>query len=299
MTTLGGLIDEVVGTLHGHTTDVPAAATLTSAVGATDLSLALDFGGVPWAGRPNGLVEVDSELVHVASYNPTSGVATVPPWGRGQRGTVAVAHAANSKVTIRPRYPREHVRRTLNSVLRESCPPLFAAVDLADITTNTQVDIGYPLPANFLRVLRVEATESLLPPLFATRRVLRDWTVRSVAGTKLLEVPRDETYQTIKVTVATVPGELVNEADDFVVTTGLTESCTGLAVFGSIARLILGAELAKQQATSVEATARNDKVQSGSATTISRYYQALYTQRLEMERDHLAQLYPVQLLRRG
>jgi hypothetical protein len=298
VSTLGDLIDEVVNTLHGHTTDSPAAANLVGAIDASDLTMTLDFGTVPWAGRPNGLVEVDSELIHVSAFDPTSNVATIPPWGRAQRGTTAASHAADTMVSIRPRYPRAHVKRAINSVIRESCPPLFAPVDLTDIETGTLVDIGYALPANLLRVLRVEATDSLLSEEFAVRRVLRDWTVRSIAGTQLLQIPRDEAYQTIKVTVATVPEELTAEADDFT-DCGLPESCAGMVVFGVIARLILGAELAKQQSTTVEANARNDKVQSGSATTISRYYQALYTQRLEFERDHLMQLYPIQLLRRG
>lgn len=298
MATFGDLIEEVLSLLHGHTTDVPAAATLAGAVTADSRELALDFGTVPWAGRPNGLVEVDDELIFVSAYNPTSGAATVPPWGRGQRGTAKAPHDADAMVTVRPRYPRAHVKRALNSVVRESCPPLYAALDL-DFDTGALPDIGYPLPDSTIRVLRVEATDSLMSETFASRRVLRDWTVRNIAGTQSLEIPRDESFQTIRATVATVPSAMVADADDFATTTGLPESCTSLAVFGTVARLILGAELAKQQVTSIEASARNDKVQSGSATTVSRYYQALYTQRLELERDRLQQMYPIQLLRRG
>jgi hypothetical protein len=297
-TTFGSMVEEVLSLLHGHTTDVPAAATLSAAIDADDLSLTLDFGDTPWAGRPNGLVEVDDELVAISSYNSTNGVATVPPWGRGQRGTTAASHLINSKVTVRPRYPRARVKQTINSVIRESCPPLFAAVDLDPFDTGALVDIGYTLPTNTIRVIRVEATDSLLDDDFAVRRKLRSWDVRNIAGTQLLEIPRDEAYQTIVVTIAAEPTALVNDSDLFTVS-GLPESCAGMAVFGTIARLILGIELAKQQSTTVEANARNDKVQSGSATTVSRYYQALYTQRLEYERDHLQQLYPLQLLRRG
>lgn len=296
---LGELVDQVIDTLHGHTTDVPATATLVGPLTAQTTELALDFGSVPWAGRPNGLVEIGDELVHVSSYEPTTGVATVPAWGRGQRGTVAQAHDAGVRVTVRPRYGRKAVARTINQVARSSCPPLFAATDLAEIDTGTLVDIGYPLPDNTIRVLRVEATDSLLSEEFADRRVLRNWRVRHVAGTQLLEIPRDEAYQTVQVTVAALPGEMTAESDDFATVTGLPEAAADMVMFGTIARLVLGAELARQQVTTVEAQSRAEKVPAGSGTTISRYYQALYTQRLEQERDRLQQMYPLQLLRRG
>ena len=45
-------------------------------------------------------------------------------------------------VTIRPRYPRAHVKRTHNGVIREAGPPLCAGVDL-DFETGALVDIGY------------------------------------------------------------------------------------------------------------------------------------------------------------
>lgn len=299
MPTFGEMTNEVISTLQGHSTDNPSAATLAGDVTDTSGELALDFGSIPWAGRPNGLVEIDDELIFVSAFDATSGVATVPPWGRGQRGTTAAAHDADSMVTIRPRYPRAHVKSAINSTIRESCPPLFAAVDLPVIETSTLLPLGYTLPENTMRVLRVEATDALLADEFACRHLVRDWTVRAVAGTQLLELNRSLVYQNVQVTVAATPTDMVADGNDFATTTGLPVQAAGMAVYGSIARLILGAELAKQQQTSVEASARNDKVQSGSATTISRYYQALYTQRLEFCRDLLAQMYPPILLRRG
>lgn len=299
MPTLEDMIEETISTLHGHAADFPSTATLSGGITSSSASLTLDFGGVPWAGRPNGLVEVDDELILVSSYNDATGTAIVPPWGRGQRGTVAASHSANAMVTLRPRYPRAHVKRTLNSVIRESCPPLYRAQNLSVIQTGAIVEIGYPLPTNLIRVLRVEATDSLLSLDFANRRIVRHYEVRSVAGQQLLEIPKGEVYQDVLVTVATTPDNLVNPTDDFATVTGLPESAAGMVVFGAIARLILGPELAKQQASTVEASARGDKIQMGSATTVSRYYQALYTQRLQYVQDQLTQLYPPLLLRRG
>jgi hypothetical protein len=61
----------------------------------------------------------------------------------------------------------------------------------------------------------------------------------------------------------------------------------------------MGVELARQQVITPEAMARADKVPVQSGIAISRYYTALYQQRLAAEQDRLNQEYPIQLLRRG
>lgn len=299
MPNFGELKDQVIAELGGHTIDTPAIGTLVGDVGPTSLELALDFGDSPGAARPNGLVEVDNELIFISRFDPTNGVATIPVWGRGQRNTVAATHTAGTPVTVRPRFPRKKVGDTLNQVVASSCPPLFAATDLPVIDTDAFVGLGFPLPDNTLRVLRVEATERLVPDVFARRHVLRDWTVRNIAGTQLIELDRGVVFQHVQVTIAAAPAKLVNDADDFAVVTGLPESAADLMVFGAIARLILGGELAKQQVSNVEAAQRAVGQQSGTGATISRYFQGLYGQRLEAETTRLQQLYPLILRRVG
>lgn len=299
MSTFGDLKNEVLSLLQGYTTDVPMVGTLVGPVGADSGELALDFGDSPGAARPNGLVEIGDELLYVSQYNPANGVAIVPAWGRGYWGTTAAAHDAGEPVTVRPRYPRKRVGDALNSVLADACPPLFAPRDLAPINTGAYVGLGFPLPEDTIRVLRVDATEQLVSPQLADRFVLNDWSVRNVAGQQLLEIDRCQVYRTLQVTIAAEPGRMLTDADEFTAVTGLPASCTSLAVFGAVARLILGAELPRQQATTVEAAARGDRTQAGSATTISRYFMGLYQTRLEAEQDRLLAMYPLTLLRRG
>lgn len=298
MPSFGELKDQVIAELNGHTIDVPAMGTLVGGITATSSELAIDFGEQPGAARPNGIVELGDELVIVSRFDPSTGVATIPAWGRGHRGTVAAAHDAGTPVVVRPRFPRKRVGDSINQVVAASCPPLFGVRDLAPFNTGPLIGWGYPLPTDLLRVLRVEATEPGTEYM-ANRGVVRNWTVRAVAGQKLLELDRGLTYDSIQVTVATLPAKLVADADDFAAVTGLPESAADLIVFGAIARLVLGGELARQQVTNVEAAQRIERSQSGTGTTISRYFQALYTQRLEAERDRLQQLYPLTLLRRG
>lgn len=297
MTTFGELIDEVTQTLYGHV-ELPLVGTLSQPVGTTDTSVTIDFGDQAGAARPNGVIEIDSELMVVSRFDATTGLATLAPWSRGYQHTTAASHAAGARVVVRPRFPRKRVGDELNSVLRSSCPPLYSAVDLDPIDTGTLIGLGYPLPANTIRVLRVDETNTGFSDYVARRALYRGWTVRSVAGTKLLEVDRGQFLQTLQVTIAAAPTQLVNETDDFTVS-GLPASCADLAVFGATARLVMGAELARQQLTSVEANMRADKVPAGSGLQVSKYYQALYTQRLQAEQDRLNQAYPIQLLRRG
>ena len=296
MPTLDDLTDEIIGQLHGHV-DLPATGTLTAAVGAEDTTLVFDFGDQPGAARPNGLVEIGTELMVVSRFDATNGQAVVAPWGRGHLGTTATAHPAGAMVTVRPRFPRKRVAEAINETIRASSPPLFAPRDLAPIDTGAFVGLGYPLPVDTMRVLRVDATDPWGEYL-SERRVLRNWTVRNVVGQKLLELARDEIFQTVQVTIAANPAPLTADTDDFATVTGLPESCADVAIYGAIAKLVLGVELARQQVISPEAMARADKVPVQSGIAISRYYQALYQQRLAAEQDRLNQMYPLEL-RRG
>lgn len=297
MPDLGGLTDQVIGTLHGHV-DMPAMGTLTAPISTGDTELAIDFGDQPGASRPNGVIEVGTELMVVTRYDDASGKATVAPWSRGHRGTTAAPHDAGTMVTVRPRFPRKRVQEAINETIRASSPPLYAPRDLAAFSTTGTVALGYALPADTLRVLRVDVTD-LGPESVVDRRVLRDWSVRSVAGSKLLQLPHAEQYQSVQVTYAANPAPLVGEADDFATVTGLAESAVDLVVYGALSKLVMGVELARQQVISPEAMARADKVPVQSGLAISRYYQALYQQRLAAEQDRLNQLHPLTLLRRG
>jgi hypothetical protein len=105
--------------------------------------------------------------------------------------------------------------------------------------------------------------------------------------------------QTLTVTVATAPGLLVNDTDDYSTVTTLPASTADVMVLGALARLVLSAESARTQVATVEANARDDKIQPGSATSLAKTWLALYQQRLQSEVKALQQRFPIQLLRRG
>jgi hypothetical protein len=299
MPTFGDMIDEVVATMAGQTSDVPMMGTLVSAIGATDTTLHFDFGQQPGAARPNGLVEIDRELILINQFDPTTGTAVVPGWGRGQRGSGAAAHAAGAQVTVRPRYPRSVVARTINEIVQGTSPDLYGATDLDPIVISGVPQIAYPLPANTLRVLRIETQIQAGWPY---REIIRNFTVNTKASGMELELHHRifQAYlnQTLTVTVATAPAPMVADTDDYVATTTLPASTADVMTLGTLARLAMSAESARLQVSTVEALGRDDKIQLGSGTSLAKTWMAMYTQRLQSEVKALQQRYPIQLLRR-
>lgn len=285
--------------MAGHTADVPMMGTLVASVAATDTTLQFDFGQQPGAARPNGLVEIGSELVLVNQFDPNTGKAVVPAWGRGQRGTVAAAHPAGSQVTVRPRFPRAIVGRTINEVIQGCTPDLYGTTDLAPIVISGIPAISYPLPANTLRVLRIETEISAVYPY---RQIIRNFTVNTKASGMELELHHRifQAYlnQTLTVTVATAPAPLVNETDDYVTVTTLPASTADVMVLGTLARMAMAAESARTQVATIESMGRDDKIQIGSSSSLAKTWMAMFNQRLQSEVKALQQRNPIQLLRR-
>jgi hypothetical protein len=262
--------------------------------------MSIDFGQNPGAARPNGLIEIGQELLLVSQWDQQRSAATVPPWGRGTRGTIAAAHAAGTQVTVRPRYPRAVVAKAINEVIRGLSPDLYGVTDLDPIVITGVPPISYPLPATTLKVLRIES--QINSAAYPYRQIIRNFTVNTKASGQELELHHRvfQAYlnQTLTVTVATDPQPLVNESDDFATVTTLPASCADVVVFGALARLVLSAESARTQVATVEANARDDKIQTGSAQSLAKTWMALYQQRLQSEIKSLQVRFPIQLLRR-
>lgn len=299
MPTFGNMIDEVVSTLSGHTADVPAMGTLLTGINPTDGSLHLDFGATPGASRPNGLLEIGRELLVVTQFDATTGIATVPPWGRGQRGTTAVAHSAGSMVTVRPRFPRQQVANAINEVIGGLAPDLYAVRDLV-VHIDVFPDLSYPLPADAFKVLGIEAQ---VDAAYSYRETLQDWTLKRAASGLEIE-PRNRMWapyfnRDLTITYGATPGQLVNDTDDYATTTGLDVSTYDIPLLGALARLVLSVESARLQVASVEANARIDRVQPGSGTSLAKTYMALYAQRLQSEVAGLQARYPLQIVKRA
>ena len=127
---------------------------------------------------PGALLEIEYELVRVASFDQSTWVITC---GRERRGTTAAAHAIGTDVRFPTRWPREIVAKAIRASIDALWQPLFA-VEEQRSTVDTA---GYlALPLDTVRILDVQYESfdgrwaSATGTLFATHPM--DATIASV-----------------------------------------------------------------------------------------------------------------------
>lgn len=289
--TYGTLIDSIQSQLQGFITDVPMFGTLVNSITTTSTSLTLQ---VADQCQPQGIIEVDEELMYVLSYDTATGVATVPPWGRGQQGTIAAAHTAGAKVSVNPKYPRRRVGQAINATISAMCPPLFG------VTTGsfqaTYLTWEYALPAQTESLVRVEYL-----PWNASQydwRPVREAFIKRDTGSPVLHVPTRAGFLAaeIRYTVATTPLPFTDPAQPYSYC-GLQDSTQDIVMLGSIPRLVSTSELARQQLTTTESSDRATLVPTGSGVNAAKFYYALYQDRLKDEAAGLRRQYPITMMR--
>ena len=88
MSTFSELTDQTLMQLYGYTTLQDQATYLTSNMSSNSLVLTV----ADATAISRGIIEIDDEIIWVDSLNPLVNELTVPPYGRGFRGTTAQAH---------------------------------------------------------------------------------------------------------------------------------------------------------------------------------------------------------------
>jgi hypothetical protein len=245
-----------------------------------------------------GMAEVDEELVEINTVNTVTGEVTLFPWGRGQQGTDAVAHAANARITVTPRWPRARIKRTINEIITGTWPDLFAVAS-TEFAATSFIDTEYGLPADVRRILSIRWD---YPP-YGWQSV-SGWRLNQDANTTQfptgVSVEINESVwpgQTLRVVYAREPLPLANDADDYAAVSGLPDGSADLICIGAAARLVVSADLAATQTFTVEHSQRLDGRPAGGATAASRYLMQLYQTRLIAERNRLLEQYPVRMRR--
>lgn len=293
MATFSSLAEEVLGHLRAYTSDQDRKTYLTTSINATDTT----FLAANAEYLSEGLAEIEDELVEIATVDTTSGTATLFPWGRGAGGSTAVAHGPNVRVSIAPRWPRGQVKNKINETVLSLWPDLFVVVsDTSLITSSTS--LTYTLPADCRRVLDVKYE---VPGPEDYWQGVRTWRVDNAADTTqhptgvAIDIP-EWMYggRSLKVTYAREPTPMVNDADDFVTTTGLPVSCVDLVTLGAASKLVISADLARTQMFNIEHNDQNQTQPAGAASNASKYLMQLYQVRLQQERDKLYDRYPMQ-----
>jgi hypothetical protein len=100
----------------------------------------------------------------------------------------------------------------------------------------------------------------------------------------------------VRVTYAGQPLALVSGSDDFTLT-GLRSAAADLPRLAVLARLVVGPEVARGQISSAEQSERSQLVQTGSTTSVARYFQTLYAQKMRTEQQALKAQVQIRVVR--
>lgn len=300
--TFDQLVDRVKQQLLGYTRDQASITWLTSPMTATDITFSVDPETVTNISR--GLVEIGDELVLVKKFDRSTGTVTLfggnASTARGAEGTIATSHTANTLVTDDPMYPRARVKEAINDTIQAVYPDLwvFADYEFPKIAARYE----YPVPADCEDVYKV--TVNTIGPS-AVWFPLSSWRFNPSASTTAGQVkptptPTGKTIQImrdfivpgryIRVEYIKKPSILSAGTDDFS-TTGFPDRYIDLITYGACWRLLPAYESARLQQTAIEATERAPLVPTGAGSNASKYYMALYQQRLAEERTRLQRLF--------
>lgn len=291
MTTFAQLVDDVLLSMSGYSTQQDQATYLTASLSASATTASVaDTSAVS-----RGLVEIDSELIWVDSVDSSALTLTIPPYGRGFRSTTAAAHASGTRVVSAPLIPRDKAKRAVNEAIRSVYPDLFG-VAATTLTASGSVST-FALPAGAKGVLAVNA-QTVGPSLewLPVRRWRLDTmadTTSFASGSSISIYDPVTPGKSIRVTYTKEPTELSADADVFTTVTGLPESCVDVIRLGACVRLVPFLDIPHLQGASAEANyAANARPQQG-ATAVARFLTQTYQLRLQEEAAGLQSVYPV------
>jgi len=287
--------------LLGYTRDQASITYITSPMTATDTTFMVDPDTVTNISK--GLVEINDELLLVKKYDRSTGTVTVMAGlnGRGVEGTTAASHTTNSIVTDDPMYPLTRVKEAINDTIQGLYPDLWVFGDFE--FTKIAARYEYPVPTEVEDVYKV--TVNTIGPS-AVWFPLSSWRFNPDASTtagqvkptptptgKTIQIMRDFIVpgRAIRVEYIKKPNTMTLGTDDFTTTTGFPDRYIDLVTYGACWRLLPAYESARLQQQAIEATERAPLVPTGAGANASKYYMALYQQRLAEERTRLQRLF--------
>jgi len=303
MATLTNMIDEVLVNLAGYTFQQDRSTYLTTAITTTTSSsaspLVMSLGSTDSVGK--GILEVDEELLWVDSFDRVANTATVSPYGRGYLGTTAATHAADSKVTISPTFPRFNIKRAINDTIRSLGANIFS-VKSTTFTFNAAVSTYALANLNIKNIISL-SWQSIGPSKEWVP--IRHWDFDSSANPEAFGyVTGTDSVQTITLGESPIPGRKVkviygsnptpftSNSDVYTTTTGLPESTRDIVVLGAAYRLLSFLDPARASQVSPQADETDSKRPYGASRDATKQLYALYTQRLNEETKAQQQNYP-------
>jgi hypothetical protein len=290
MSTFSQLVDQTLMHLHGYTTLQDLATYATADISASATSFSVN--DVTAISR--GVAEIDNELIWIDGVNTSTGVVSVPPYGRGFRGTVPAAHGNGSRVTSSPLFPRKIVSDSINDTIRSVYPNLFA---VGETTINYQPSINtYALPEGALQIIQISwQTTGPSKEWLPIRRMRVDKHAADAAfstGVSFSVYDHIVPGRPMRIVYTKQPTALSNPNDEFTTVTGLPPSCEDLVRFGAAYRLVPFFDTPHLSGSTAEADFAAQQRGVGQSAQLSRYLLQMYQLRLSEETKHLQTVYP-------
>lgn len=296
MTTFADMTNEVLINLAGYTFQQDRSTYLTTAVTSTTSTIAsptiLRLGSTDSVGK--GILEVDEELMWVDSFDRVANTAVISPYGRGYLNTTPATHAAETKVSISPTFPKYVVKKAINDTIYAIGSSIYA-VETYNFTFNAAVST-YALANKDIRNILSITWQSIGPSKewVPIRRYDFDPSANPEAfgyttGTDTVQTitlgEAPIAGRTVKVMYATKPHPFTSNTDVYTTTTGLPESTKDVVILGAAYRLLAYLDPARAAQVSPQADETDSKRPYGASQTATKQLYALYNQRLKEEID--------------
>ena len=295
MATFSTIADEVVRKLAGFTLRQDRQTYLTSAVSTTDLTISVKSA----QNVSNGIIQIDTELMYVESYDRVSNTLTIPPYGRGYNGTTVQSHQNGAKVVVSPTFPIVDVKQAINDTIQDAGTELFVVGTTSFAFSPAVSTYALPNEAEFIISVTYKSTgptKEWVP--VRGYRFDRMANVATFNSTKTITLLAPvEPGRTVQVTYGTEPSVLENDTDDFSIVSGLPESCRDLIVLGASYRLVSFVDPGRLTYGSAESDQHGQVAGRayGAGTNASKYLLLQYEQRLAKEINRLQNLYPIRV----
>jgi hypothetical protein len=290
VSTFSQMVDQTILYLHGFSTVQDESTHLTQS--ATDSDTTLTVASTQSVSR--GLVEIGDELIWVDDVDSVSLTMTIPPYGRGFRGTTAAAHASGTRVISSPMFPRGLVKQAINESIAGVFPDLWG-VGTTSFTFSAARNT-YSMPTGAKDILAVSwSTTGPTKEWMPVRRWRLDRNANTTAfatGASLSIYDAILPGRTIQVVYTKEPTQLSSDSDVFTTVTGLPASAEDVIRLGAAYRMVPFFDSGHLSGMSAEADFSANMRPTGGSSQLGRYLMQLYQMRLAEEANGLQRIYP-------
>ena len=273
-TTLGDVVDSTLLYLSGFTSQQDQSTYLLGSMTTTDLTASVSDASA----ISRGVCEIGDELLQVDNVDRASQTITIPPYGRGFRGTTAATHAAGTRVVSSPQFPRFSVKQAVNDSIAAVYPDLYAIQDefLTADPTKTNFILTNQNARHVLRVAgeRIGPSGEFVP--------IRHYELRPYGsgGAQLSLYQQPVPGQRIHVRTGGPPQTLTNDTDLFSAS-GLPDSAVDVVRLGAAYRMVPYLETPLVSGLSATADLAANMRPIGAGERLGKYLLGLYRTRLE------------------